>query len=179
MVVVVPSFAACDDSNDDVVATIVLGLVVTIPEQMRKRVAAPRNVPNQNGSNYCTPKPDTGAKLNGFPRCSHQSQTCQKADSKIPEPGSQNNPHEGTLEPSIKSIANDVARISIVCNHPVQVGVLDKQPSHVRPKQTDQGTVWVGTLIGAVVMHAMNCDPPRRRIFKTADRKASKGMFKP
>ena len=39
--------------------------------------------------------------------------------------------------------------------------------------------MWVGTFIGAVVMHAMNCYPPRRRIFKTADRKASKGMFQP
>src|SRR6266705_6430119 len=97
MVVVMPSFAVCDDSNDDVVVTIVLGLVVAVPEQMRKRVAAPSNVPNQNGSDYRTPKPDTGAILNGFPQCCRQSQACQIVNSKTSETESYTHPHHGAL----------------------------------------------------------------------------------
>ena len=61
----------------------------------------------------------------------------------------------------------------------MQVGIFDKQPADIRPEQTDQRTVRVGPVIGAVMVQPMGGHPPGGRILETADRDNRKTVLKP
>jgi hypothetical protein len=94
----------------------------------------------------------------------------QEARREIRQRLRQRNPHHVALDPSIEFVADDVARIAIVRRRPVQVGIFDKQPADICPEQTDQWTVRIGPLIGAVMVQAMGGHPPGGRILETANR---------
>src|SRR5581483_224289 len=93
-----------------------------------------------------------------------------KPDREIDDRLRECDPHDVAFDKAVESVANDISRITVVSDMALKVGILQKQPTHVRPEQVDERTVRVWPLIRPVMMHAMGGNPPRRRILDAPDR---------
>ena len=123
-------------------------------------------MPHQNGPDDDAPQPNAGAELQRLVDRAAQRQFDQEAGRKIHHRLRQRDPHHGALDPAIKSVADDVARIAVIGHRAVQIGIFDKQPADIGPEQIDQRAVRIGPIVGAVMVQAMGRHPARRRILQ-------------
>src|SRR5579871_3519916 len=177
--VVVPSFAAGHDRDPHIVPAVIAGIVILIAEQMRERVHAPADVPDDDGTDSDAPQPDAGCELHGLDRRIAKRKRDQKPGGEIQHRLRERHPDDITLDEAIESVAQDVARITLVADLAAEVGVLQEQPADMRPEQIDQRSVRVGAFVRTMMMHAMRRDPARRRILQAPDREQRQHMLEP
>ena len=83
MMVVVPAFAVGDQTDQPVVAAVVLGLVVSVSPDMGHGVDAPGDVPVENRSDEYSPYEQARCELDAAPEVSRHEPTDDKADDRI------------------------------------------------------------------------------------------------
>ena len=149
MVVVMPAFAVGDQTDQPVVAAIVLGLVVSITPDMGHGVNAPGDVPVENRSDEYSPDEQTRSELDAAPEVPRHEPTDDKADDRIE--GSDGKidlePIPLTLEFQVERVFQEVSGEALVVFDIGEISVLKHQPTEVSPEERDQGAVRIGLMV--------------------------------
>jgi len=59
----------------------------------------------------------------------------------------------------VERVFEQISRESLIIFDVGEVSVLEHQPAEVSPEESDQGAVWIGLMIGVLVMDPMHGDP--------------------
>ena len=89
------------------------------------------------------------------------------------------NPVKSSLQPHVVFVTHQIANVPIIGRRCTQVAIVNKQPSHVRPKTTDVRSVGIRLVIGMLMVHSVNQHPASGRILKTAYTQGRKRVLKP
>src|SRR5215470_254111 len=179
--IVVPALPVSDQSNENIVAAVLVGRVVAVAPPMRNRVDRPGLMPDRDGAYEHTPDEKAQAELNGLHRGAPDHQRGSEAAEEEHRPGYQDDPQlpQVALEPLVEWIAQNVACVALVDPQPIEVAVFDDDPAHVAPEEIDQRAVWVGLLVGVLVVAAVDRNPARRSVLQAAKPKERERVLEP
>ncbi len=135
MVVVVPAFAVGDQTDQPVVATVVLGLVVSVSPDMGHGIDAPGDVPVENRSDEYSPDEQARCELDAAPKVSRHEPTDDKADDRIEGCDGKIDlePIPLTLEFQVERVFQEISGESLVVFDVGEISVLKHQPTEVPP----------------------------------------------
>ena len=158
MVVVVPALAVGQNRKQPVVATVFARFVIAVAPHVSGAVDRPSHVPSINRSHDHSPEQALCRTLNHSGEVTFKDGSVEKtANRERYHVGKVNqNPVLSLLQPHIVTVPHQVAAIFIKCRRCTQFSVVDKQPTHVRPKSADVGRVRIWLVVGVLVMNAMH-----------------------
>lgn len=171
VMIVVPTFAVGNQSDEPIVATVVFGLVVSIAPNVSHRIDAPSDVPIENRSDEHSPDEQTRSELNASPDIARGEPSDRKSEDGIEHRHSQVHlePVPVPLKLHVERVFEQVSRELLIVFDVREIAILEHQPTEVSPKERYQGTMGIGLVIGMLMMDSMHGDPAGRGVLHGAD----------
>src|SRR6266481_2976869 len=181
VMVVVPTLAVAEESDNHIVAAGFVGVVGAVAPQMGHRIDRPGNVPHQHGADEDAPDQHTEAKLQRLNCTAATKQFGEDPARKENAPGDHYEPEPPklSLKSGIEGIAQNILRIQLKDAKPREFSILNHKPSHMRPQKMDQWAMRIRLPVRVLVMQPMVGNPTPRSVLETAHTKNGERVLQP
>ena len=142
MVIIVPSFSSGDKCDEPVVATVLFGVVISVPKHVRQAVHAPRDVPHKHGSQEHSPDCDACAQHRCFGNRGSRDHPDPERDSEVRKAlcdVEEERCDWVSLKPEVEGVLKGVACVLRITRHMCEIVIPKEQPTHVSPEEGHEG----------------------------------------